>query len=482
MDRIIGASDLFNLPVSDHPCFFSTASRIPFESRNLRSLLRLVIEDVTQNPIDWNQTVQGLVDKVIGSEVVLTSIVSSSVTKTVHQSLKAVGIRVAETISDTSRSCSRDDSGIAIVGMSGRFPGCENLDDFWKILERGRDLHEVVRVKFVIQCTNTDHNISKIPKARFDADSHCDPSGTIKNSTLSAFGCFIENPGMFDPRFFNMSPREAMQADPAHRLLLMATYEALEMAGYTQQEPAGERIGTFIGQTIDDYRETNSSQDIDMYSVSGGIRAFGPGRLNYHFKWDGPSYSIDTACSSSAASIDLACSSLLARDCDMAVAGGGNLITSSNMYAGLSRGEFLSPTGQCQTFDEGADGCCRADGVGVVVLKRLKDALANGDNIQGVFRSVSTNHSAYANSITQSDVISQQKLFRQVIKEASLQPEDIGYIEMHGTGTQVGDTIEMEAVAGTFGHRRRTSVDPLFVGAVKSNFGHSEAVSSLPTL
>lgn len=307
--------------------------------------------------------------------------------------------------------------------------------------------------------------------------THCDPSGKIKNTTLTPYGCFLDRPGFFDARLFNMSPREAAQTDPAQRLLLLTTYEALEMSGYTPNgspSSASDRIGTFFGQTLDDYREANASQNIDMYYVTGGIRAFGPGRLNYHFKWEGPSYCVDAACSSSALSVQMAMSSLRARECDTAVAGGTNILTGVDMFSGLSRGSFLSPTGSCKTFDDEADGYCRGEGVGSVVLKRLEDAIAEGDNIQAVIKSAATNHSAHAISITHPHAGTQQKLIRQVLREADVEADEIDYVEMHGTGTQAGDATEFTSVTKVLSDR--TKDNPLHIGAVKANFGHAEAV------
>lgn len=177
----------------------------------------------------------------------------------------------------------------------------------------------------------------------------------------------MDNLGHFDARLFNMSPREATSIDPAHRLLLMTTYEALQMSGYSpNRTPSTQthRIGTFMGQTSDDWREVNAGQNIDAFWTPGGMRAFGPGRLNYHFGWEGPSYSCDAACSSSMAAIQVGVHALANRECDMAVAGGANILISSEPFAGLSRGGFLSMTGSCKTWDSKADGYCRADGVG----------------------------------------------------------------------------------------------------------------------
>lgn len=275
-----------------------------------------------------------------------------------------------------------------------------------------------------------------------------------------------------------MSPREPAQTDPTHRLLMMAVYEALEMSGYSASSKLhNNRVGTFLGITAEDWQEYDISQDIDIYYVTGGLRAFAAGRMNYHFKWDGPSYVIDTVCSSSAAAIDLACASLRSGTCDMVIAGGGNIITGPNLFSGLSKGGFISPTGSSKTFDDGADGYCRGDRVSVIVIKRLQDAIAHGDNIQGLIRSFATNHSASAASITQPHAPSQQTLHQEVLRDAGLTPDQIGYIETHGTGTQAGDTTEIPSLMATFGGLKQR-VNPLYIGTVKSNIGHGEGVSS----
>ena len=254
------------------------------------------------------------------------------------------------------------------------------------------------------------------------------------NSMRTPFGCFVDDIGLFDAPMFRMSPREAAQTDPSHRLLLLTAYEALERAGCQRDRTASShhsRIGTFFGQTSDDYREANISQQIDgAFYTTGGDRAFGPGRLNYFFGWEGPSCSVDTACSSSLSAVQIACRALRARDCDTALAGGVNIMTSPAWFAGLSRGGFLSPTGGCKTWDEKADGYCRADGVGTVVLKRLGDAIADNDNVLGVIKAIGTNHSASASSITQPHAETQERLFREVLCQACVVPDQIDYVGM----------------------------------------------------
>ena len=366
------------------------------------------------------------------------------------------------------RSSGSLQSKIAIVGMSCRFPGGANdTDQYWDLLESGRDVHE------------------KVPADRFDIETHFDPTGQKVNATHTPYGCFVENPGLFDPAFFNMSPREAEQTDPMQRLALVTAYEALEKAGFAAHKSVDmHRIGTFFGQSSDDYREVNSAQDIGTYWISGGCRAFGPGRINYFCGFSGPSFSCDTACSSSLATIQMACTSLWSGDTNMVVAGGMNILTNPDGFAGLSKGFFLSNTGNCKTWDSEADGYCRADGVGAVVMKRLEDALNDNDNILGVVDAAATNHSAEAISITHPHSGTQSHLFRQVLYRAGVDPLDVGYVELHGTGTQAGDSNELKSVTDVFAPAKqgRNANQPLFIGAAKANVGHGEAAAGIMSL
>jgi naphtho-gamma-pyrone polyketide synthase len=235
--------------------------------------------------------------------------------------------------------------------------------------------------------------------------------------------------------------------------------------------------------TSDDYREINSGQDIDTYFIPGGNRAFTPGRINYYFKFSGPSVSVDTACSSSLAAIHLACNSIWRNDCDAAITGGVNILTNPDNHAGLDRGHFLSRTGNCNTFDDGADGYCRADGVGTVVLKRLEDAQADNDPILGIINGAYTNHSAEAVSITRPHVGAQAFIFKKLLNEANVDPKSISYVEMHGTGTQAGDAVEMQSVLDVFApDYRRGPGQSLHLGSAKSNIGHGESASGVTSL
>ena len=272
-----------------------------------------------------------------------------------------------------------------------------------------------------------------------------------------------------------------MQMDPLQRLLLMVTYEALEMAGYSQEGGLltdSKRVATYIGQVTDDWRDINESQGIDIYYIPGVARAFTAGRLNYNFKWEGGSYSLDSACASSSAAVTLACSALLAGECDTAVAGGGSILLSPAGFAGLSRGGFLSATGNCKTFRNDADGYCRGEGIGTVILKRFQDAVADNDNILALIKGYAKTYSADTASMTHPHIASQAQLYSQVLQRASVKPEEINYVEVHGTGTRAGDVSEMKSITQVFGNGRSRE-NPLYFGSVKANIGHGEAVSPL---
>lgn len=440
------------------------------EGQRFHDLISQIIDDVFQNKIKESQLLEAC-EKALDKThpIQLVPVIGAGLHRRLELHLGAGDSNVLKfsSPSNTTSSCNRDapssSEGVAIVGMSGRFPGAESLDEFWTVLENGVDL------------------CRQIPSDRFDVNAHNQDASTM--SATAPYGCFIDKPGMFDARLFNTSPREAASTDPGQRLLLMSTYEALEMAGYTQaprEEERDAKVGTFFGQTIDDWKEYNAAENVDMYYVTGGIRAFSAGRVNYHFKWDGPSYSVDSACSSSLLAIQLACNSLRSGETNMAVAGGSNILTGCNMYDGLSRGSFLSKTGSCKTFDSSADGYCRGEGVGVIVLKRLSDALVNRDPILAVIRSSATNHSAKAVSITHPHVETQERLYRDVLSQAGFEPAEVDYVECHGTGTQAGDGAESMSVYNAICKAPRSQ--PLVLGSIKPNVGHGEAAAGVSSL
>ncbi|OAP55326.1 hypothetical protein AYL99_10299 [Fonsecaea erecta] len=453
-----------------------------YGSSNFRQLVEDVLEDILLKPLHWDRLCTNCVASVSSAEPEQCRVVPVGAKNASASLVNALNHKASFKIVVDNRKTEAIDEPkgpnpigglgrpkIAIVGMSGRFPDAMSPSLFWDLLKKGLDVHR------------------EVPPDRFDAQAHYDPSGKRRNTSHTPYGCFIEHPGLFDARFFNMSPKEAAQTDPMHRLALLTAYEALEMSGYVPNRTPStmvDRVGTFYGQTSDDWREIQDGQNIQTYFIPGGVRAFAPGRINYHFGFSGPSFSVDTACSSSLAAINIACNSLWLGDCDTALAGGLNVLTNPDIFSGLSRGQFLSKTGNCKTFDDAADGYCRGDGAGTVILKRLEDAEADNDPILAVILGTGTNHSADAVSITHPHAGAQEYLFKKILTECSLDPHDVSYVEMHGTGTQAGDAIEMESVLNAFApaSRQRPPDRPLYLGSVKANVGHGEAASGITAL
>ena len=450
----------------------------PIAAENAYELAKTALTEMLQKPVRWDYLLQETVSEMTANKkpTKIYAMGISNVANSLVSALKAGGQTDVAALDYTSwaenveiNNGRTQNDKVAIVGLSGRYPSAANTEALWELLMKGLDVHR------------------RIPADRFDADAHCDPSGKGKNKSHTPFGCFIDEPGLFDPRFFNMSPREAAQTDPMGRLALVTAYEALEQSGYVPNRTPStklHRIGTFYGQTSDDWREINAAQNVDTYYITGGVRAFAPGRINYYFKFSGPSYSVDTACSSSLAAIQLACTSLWAGDCDTAIAGGLNVLTNPDIFSGLSKGQFLSKTGSCKTYDNDADGYCRGDSCGSVILKRYSDAIADKDNILGCILGAATNHSAEAVSITHPHAGAQEFLYKKVLANAGIDAHEVSYVEMHGTGTQAGDGIEMTSVTNVFAprHRQRKLDQPVYLGAIKANVGHAEAASGINSL
>ncbi|KAK4990348.1 hypothetical protein LTR66_006820 [Elasticomyces elasticus] len=475
-----------------------------FVANSATELLEAIVAEIMTDSIVWDNAVKGIVERAISGKAFNAEIMVFQLSLPVNDLTHGLSAISPDSAVATKNMLSwiagEGDPGdrheprgpmqskIAIVGMSCRMlGGATSTEKFWELLRDGLDVHR------------------RIPADRFDVETHSDVAGGGKrvNTSYTPYGCFIDEPGMFDAPFFNMSPREAQQTDPMQRLALVTAYEALERAGYVaNRTPATklDRIGTWYGQASDDYREVNSAQEISTYFIPGGCRAFGPGRINYFFKFAGPSFNCDTACSSSLATLQAACTALWAGDVDTVVAGGVNVLTNPDAFAGLCNGHFLSKTpNACKTWDCDADGYCRADGVGSIVMKRLEDAEADNDNILGVILSAATNHSANAVSITHPHAGHQADLYRQTMARAGVDPLDVSFVEvyphpdtlpipyanriiqLHGTGTQAGDFEEMQSVTEVFAPARkgRGAKQPLHLGAVKSNVGHGEAAAGI---
>lgn len=337
--------------------------------------LRPVLSQALSRPLDVVQVVHELRESLgSASEITIRAMGPSSHLTYLASALRAPGRHVAicpETSAESQVPRRPYAGRIAVVGMAGRGPGCENLDEFWDLIAKGKDMHQ------------------EIPKDRFDMDEF---SATAQGrdgerpqcATTARFGCFMDKPGHFDARFFRISAREALFVDPGHRQFLMSACDALETAGYADgsNDVDPRRIGVFYGQSSDDWHNVaHNLKGCDAYTLQGSQRAFGAGRLAFHKRWEGPTYSVDSACASALSCLHLACLSLLSHDIDMAVSGAANIIGYPHTWSALSKAGILSETGNCKTFREDADGYCRADFVGSVVLKRIEDAVANNDNI-----------------------------------------------------------------------------------------------------
>jgi myxalamid-type polyketide synthase MxaD len=357
---------------------------------------------------------------------------------------------------------------VAIIGMACRFPGGANSpEEFWKLLEGGVDA------------------ISQVPGDRWDVDEVFDPDPAAPGKLNSRWGGFIDPIDQFDAGFFGISPREAIQMDPQQRLTLEVAWEAIENAGLTKADLAGSGTGVYIGvhSHSADYalRQYADPQAIDIYTGTGTAHNVIAGRLAYLFDLRGPSVTIDTACSSSLVAVHLASQSLRAHESEMALVGGVNLILSPEFTIAASKMHMLAPDGRCKAFDAQANGFVRGEGCAVVVLKRLSDALAHGDNILALIRGSAINQDGRTNGLTAPNGLSQQQVIRQALENADIKPSEVGYIEAHGTGTSLGDVIELDALGAIFDRSDRNG-GSCFLGSAKSNIGHLEGAAGIAGL
>ena len=354
---------------------------------------------------------------------------------------------------------------IAIVGMACRIPGGANTpESFFKLLEDGVD------------------TISEIPADRWRVEQ--EGANSEGDTRALRWGSFLTNVDRFDAAFFGISPREAESMDPQHRLLLEVTWEALERAGQLPERLMGTKTGVFVGIWAPDYQLrvlTRDPNDLDAYCFTGTVLSTAAGRLSYILGVQGPCMAIDTACSSSLTAIHLACQSLRSGESTMAIAGGVNLMLAPSTTHLLSKTQALSPDGRCKTFDARANGYVRGEGCGMLVLKRLSDAERDGDSILALIRGSAVNQDGRSTGLTAPNVLSQQALLRQALESARLSPQDIAYLETHGTGTSLGDPIEVEAIKAVFGAPRDRGAKCV-LGALKSNIGHLEAAAGVAGL
>ena len=346
---------------------------------------------------------------------------------------------------------------IAIVGMGCRLPGgVKNPESFWDALERGVD------------------GISQ-PSA--------DRWGLQDAQTTVQWAGLLDGVDQFDPLFFGVSPREAVTMDPQQRLFLQVAIEALESAGALLPQLEGSRTGVYVGLCNNDYTQLllNDPAQIDTHAATGVLSCVLPGRLAYLLGLRGPNLVVDTGCSASLVAVHLAVRSLRGRETDLALAGAVNLVLSGSWNEIPSRLQAFAKDGHCKTFDANADGTVRGEGCGVVVLKRLADAVRDGDPIRAVIRGTAVNQDGRSTSLTSPNVLSQQAVIREALADANVSPERVGYVETHGTGTALGDPIEFEALNATYGVARQSG-QLCALGALKTNIGHLEAAAGIAGL
>ncbi|NEQ05932.1 MAG: SDR family NAD(P)-dependent oxidoreductase [Moorea sp. SIO4E2] len=354
---------------------------------------------------------------------------------------------------------------IAIIGMSCRFPGGVNSPEaFWQLLHDGVDA------------------IAEVPLARWNIDDYYDPSPDAPGKLYTRDGGFISHIDRFDAPFFGISPREAQSLDPQQRLLLEVSWEAIERANIVPDKLFNSLTGVFIGIGSNDYLNQLATCEMPQaYWGTGNVPSAATGRLSYILGLTGPNLAVETACSSSLVSVHLACQSLRQRECHMALAGGVNLLLSPELSIVFSKAKMLSPDGRCKTFDASANGYVRGEGCGIIVLKRLSDAVANQDNILAVIRGTAVNQDGPSGGLTVPNGPSQVAVIRQALENGGVDPASVSYIEAHGTGTSLGDPIEVKAIGTVFG-KTHSQENPLSVGTVKTNIGHLEVAAGIAGL
>lgn len=355
-------------------------------------------------------------------------------------------------------------SGFAIVGYAARFPGAADADEFWDVLRDGRDA------------------ISDVPQDRWDADEFFDPEPGAPGKVVTRRAGFVDDVTGFDAPFFGLSTREVRLMDPQHRILLETAWRAVEHSGYAPTDLADSNTGVFVGLATHDYLGMASDEltypEIEAYMAIGTSNAAAAGRISYRLGLQGPAVAVDTACSSSLVAIHQACQALRLGECDLALAGGANVLLTPATMITFSSAHMLAPDGRCKTFDAAADGYVRGEGCGVIVIKRLEDAMRDGDRIRAVIRGSAINQDGASGGLTVPNGVAQQRVIADALKRADLEPRDVGYLEAHGTGTSLGDPIEAQAAGAALGAGREPD-QPLLMGSVKTNIGHLEAAAGI---
>ncbi|MCI0726227.1 MAG: type I polyketide synthase, partial [Chloroflexi bacterium] len=357
---------------------------------------------------------------------------------------------------------------IAVVGMACRFPGgATDTASFWQLLRDGVDA------------------IKEVPPDRWDVDAYYNPDPANPGTMYTRWGGFLDRVDEVDATFFNISPREAARMDPQQRLLLEVSWEAFEHAGLPADSLFNSQTGVFIGCSGSDYQQllgrSGDPAHLNMYALTGTALNAVAGRVAFTFGLQGPCLVVDTACSSSLVAVHLASQSLRLKECDLALAGGVNLILTPDAGIVTSQARMMAADGRCKTFDAAADGFVRGEGCGVLLLKRLSDALASGDRILAQITGSAVNQDGSTSGFTVPNGLAQERLIRKALAESDVAPAAVSYVEAHGTGTPLGDPIEVQALKNVLGAGRKGD-QPLAIGSVKTNIGHLEAAAGIAGL
>ncbi|NEQ81202.1 MAG: type I polyketide synthase [Moorea sp. SIO2I5] len=362
-----------------------------------------------------------------------------------------------------------DREAIAIIGMGCRFPGAKNPEAFWELLCNGIDA------------------ITEVPASRWDNELFYDPDISKPGKTNSRWGGFMEQVDQFDAQFFGISPREAKSMDPQQRIMLELSWSCLEDSGYSPNELSGSQVGVFVGACNYDYDQLQhqDEKNIEGHTATGTYTCIIPNRISYFFNFHGPSVPVDTACSSSLVALHQAINAIKEKECEMALVGGVSVLCTPTSYISFSQLGMLSPTGQCKTFDSQADGYVRGEGAGIILLKPLGKAIEDKDYIYGVIKGSAVNHGGKARTLTSPNVYAQAQVLRAAYTKANIYPNTVSYIETHGTGTPLGDPIEINGLKRSFRQLHQQHEFPLpekpycGLGTVKTNIGHLEAAAGI---
>ena len=366
------------------------------------------------------------------------------------------------------KSAKSPNEAIAIIGVGCRFPGGVNdTEALWKLLVDGREA------------------VSEVPPDRWSVERYYDSEPGIAGKSIARRGGFVDGIDQFDPQFFGISPREAPYVDPQHRLLLETTWEAIEDAGLVLDFERGTDIAVYVGISHNDYQVIQGTPSdpsgISAHSPTGSAHSIAANRISYCLNLLGPSMAMDTACSSALTAVHAACEHIRSGRGTTALAGGVTIMITPGGFVGFSQASMLSPEGRCKAFDASADGFVRGEGAGMVLLKRLSDAIADGDPIRGVIIGTAVNQDGHTNGISLPSPEAQSRLVQDACVDAGVKPSQIGFVEAHGTGTAVGDPIEAHALADAL-CQDRLEDSPLAIGSIKTNLGHLETAAGVAGL